>query len=188
MPAKTVSSRFKAVSTFGITIPTKSYLRKYIHTRYGYPVQINNKTLIGVVILAILEKKKAYYRGSRSAMQGVYSSYCDKVELSIPKSYITGNIYGLNVSTEKAIMVNRYFEQQFIEDLYNFCRYNLTDSGKHPGYDVSIYKFAERHKIEIDVDITFEALKKMEYRYRKNIEKKDDENVPCENAAAPTLF
>jgi hypothetical protein len=175
------------VKTFALTIPTKSYIRKYIHSRYGYPVVLNNKTLFGTVMISLLEKK-AYSSGARDIHKATFSTYRDKVEMVIPQSYIIKNIHGLHISIDKAIVVNRYYENQFEEDLYHFCKYNLTKNGKHPGYDVAICQFAERHCIEFDVDITFEALKKMEYRFRKNLEKKDYEFVPSTKVHPLVLF
>jgi hypothetical protein len=175
------------VKTFALTIPTKSYIRKYIHRRYGYPVILNHKHLFGSVVLSYLQKK-VYTSGATSIHQATYSTYRDRVEMVIPQSYIIKNIHGLNIPLEKAIVVNRYFENQFEEDLYHFCKYNLTKNGKHPGYDVAICQFADRHAIEFDVDITFEALKKMEYRFRKNLEKKDYEFVPSSKVHPLVLF
>ena len=61
--------------------------------------------------------------------------------------------------------MNRYFENKFEEELSRFVdKQDLEGWGK---YKNAIEAFAKHYNIEIEEDISFEALKKMEYRFRK---------------------
>ena len=172
------------MKNFYLSIPSKPFIKKYIYKRYGYPVQVDNGTLIGVAISSILEKK-VHDNNPVDDRENRFSSLTDKIELVIPAYKVYSYEQGLNISIKKAIVLNRYFEIQFVEDLYRHCMQhtkpdlrNLTRKGFGGcGYDKAILQFAQMHDLEIDVDITFEALKKNEYRYRKKMESLSCGNV-----------
>jgi hypothetical protein len=67
------------------------------------------------------------------------------------------------------ISFNKFFEERFEEDLCKHCELAMI-------YKVEIKKsleeFCWRHHIEIDRDITFDALKKKEYRHRESLKKR----------------
>jgi hypothetical protein len=174
--------------TFAVNIPTKSYLRKYLHKRYGYPIQINNRTLIGSVLVAYLNKKVYNDRSNSLDLFNTYATLNDRLECVVAQNEVFYGILGLQIEPAKVIIINRYFAAQFEDDVYRFCQNNLTSNGKHPGYDIALEKFAQMYDIEFDVDITFEALKKMEYRYRKKLEQNLTANVPPSKCLQQALF
>lgn len=174
--------------TFAVNIPTKSYLRKYVHKRYGFPIMVNNRTVMGSVLIALLNKK---VYSDRSNALDLYNTYCtlnDVIECVVAKNEVLYGTIGLYIDPAKALQINRYFAGQFEEDVYLFCQQNITNNGKHPGYDQALEKFARIHGIEFDVDITFEALKKMEYRYRKKLEHNLTANVPASKYLEQNVF
>ncbi len=179
---------------FSLSIPTKTYLKKYLHRRYGSPIQVSSQTLFGMVVISFLEKK-VYSDQPIADRDFRYASFTDKLEVVLP-AYRFYHM-GLHLSKEKAIVLNRYFEEQFEEDLYRHCltrvdseRAKLIRKGKGGcGYDKAINEFADIHGIELDVDITFECLKKSEYRHRKKLEKRFSGNVLSSRAPEiPALF
>ena len=95
----------------------------------------------------------------------------------IPQNEVIWGTGGLNIEVAKVLVINRYFGNQFEEDLYHFCQRNITP-GRYAGYDRALDLFAKRYDIEFEEDITFEALKKMEYRYRKSFEQNLTAIVP----------
>lgn len=174
--------------TFAVNIPTKSYLRKYLHKRYGYPVVINNRTLIGSVLVAFLNKKVYSDRSNATDLFNTYATLNDRLECVVAQNEVFFGTTGLQIDPAKVIVINRYFSAQFEEDVHRFCLQNITSNGKRPGYDRALEKFAEMFDIEFDVDITFEALKKMEYRYRKKLEQNLTANVPASKCLQQALF
>lgn len=174
--------------TFAVNIPTKSYLRKYLHKRYGYPVVINNRTLIGSVLVAFLKKKVYSDRSNATDLQNTFATLTDRLECVVSRDEVFYGNCGLHIEQEKVILINRYFAAQFEEDVHRFCQQHITNNGRHPGYDRALEKFADMYDIEFDVDITFEALKKMEYRYRKKLEENHTANVPSSKHLQQSLF
>jgi len=184
------------VRNFSLSIPTKTYLKKYLYKRYGYPIQINNQTLIGIVVGSILEKK-VHDNNPKEDRENKFATFSDKLELVIPAYKIYSYEQGLHVSKKKAIVINRYFEVQFEEDLYRYCLHNTDPVSRNLnykgrggcGYDKAIINFASQYNLEIDVDITFESMKKNEYRFRKKIESLSCGNVPSNfSNLQPTFF
>ena len=166
------------MKTFPVTIPAKGYTRKFIHKRYGCPVPINNSTLVGVVVSNILEKKKVYNDISPvEAMEQRYQRLTDRIELVITAGKFFHMALSPVISKEKVIAINRFWEALFEEELHMFCQKNIVP-GRYSGYDKALDKFADLYKIDFDVDITFDALKKMEYRFRKKLELNSSVNVP----------
>jgi hypothetical protein len=165
------------VRTFAVNIPTKPYLRKYIHKRYGHPIPLNHRTLIGSVILSYLQKKVYSDRSSQEDLRNTFSQFTERIECVIPQNEVIWGTGGLNIEVAKVLVINRYFGNQFEEDLYHFCQRNITP-GRYAGYDRALDLFAKRYDIEFEEDITFEALKKMEYRYRKSFEQNLTAIVP----------
>ena len=176
------------MKTFAVSIPTKSYLRKYLHKRYGYPIPLNHQTLIGTAVLAMLEKKIHSDRSNALDVYKTYSSYNDKVQFVVPASFVYKTGHMLEVPSHKAIVINRHFEGHFEEELYAFCQREIRAHRKHPGYDQAYERFAARYGIEFDIDITYEALKKMEYRFRKKLEQNLTATVPASSDRVLTLF
>lgn len=86
-------------------------------------------------------------------------------------SFKTMAYKGHSINPDKIIAINRYFEDVFIDDLYRFCLERTKgSSGWRPGIDAAIEEFARAFNIIIDTDISFDALKKAEYRHRKKQE------------------
>lgn len=183
------------MKTFAVSIPTKTYLKKYIHRRYGYPIAINTQTLFGMVVNSLLDKKT--YQDTPDFQRDIrYNSFVDKIELVIPAYKVYSYKEGLNISKDKVIVINRYFELQFEEDLHRYCFNRVDTAGREMrykgkggcGYEKAINEFAEIYGIDLEIDITFECLKKSEYRLRKKIEKNSAVVVPSITAAPEFAF
>ena len=147
------------MKTFAVSIPTKSYLRKYLHKRYGYPIPLNHQTLIGTAVLAMLEKKIHSDRSNALDVYKTYSSYNDKVQFVVPASFVYKTGHMLEVPSHKAIVINRPNEGS-----------------------------AARYEIEFNIDITYKALKKMKYRFQKKLEQNLTATVPASSDRILTLF
>lgn len=104
---------------------------------------------------------------------------------------------GSKLIKDEIIMINSYLEQSFQKDLYYHCQLFMQHypkaSGRDMGIKDAIYSFAERFGLEIDgtmkdgkmdfKDISYEGLKRMEWRYRSKLEAQKQKK-----AAVPELF
>lgn len=153
-----------------LKIPTKTYLRKYITHHYRTPIKINYKSsLFSIVLIALLEKK-VYRDLPTSDRNSRYDEFTDFVSVALPMSMLYH--VGFNLSKDKAIVLNRFFEAKFTEELFFYCQRNVLQEKRVGGYNKAIEGFAKQFNIEIDVDITFDSLQKSEYRFRKKFETK----------------
>lgn len=160
---------------FTIHIPTKPYLAKYIASRYGHPVQLNNNTLLGIVVLSLLQKKVCTHLNLRDKHLQ-FRSFSTSITFLAPWRYMSH--YGVDLTDEQIIQLNRAWDTQFDEELYYHCQRSINHANRYKGYNEAIEMFAENHGIVIGVDTTFECLKKTEYRFRKVLENNMSRNVP----------
>lgn len=157
---------------FTIRIPTTPYFKKFITKYHGHPIRINNNTPIGVVVITLLQNKK-HINYKEKNKDTRFITFNDHIIATLPMDAI--KYWGCNLSEDAVIQLNRYYEAFFEESLYFYVQRNIRPDGRYKGYNEAIQKFADYFGITDD-DISMEGLKKMEYRYRKNIEKRNLEN------------
>ncbi len=162
---------------FAIRVPTTRYLKKYLSRHYGHPIPINNFNPFGVMVIALMQKKSV--TGLDIVKKDTrFLEYNDFI-MGVG-SFNLHRTAGVRLDDDAIIQINRFFEASFEETLYQFVRFNLTTHPRFPRYDQALYKFAFRYGIEFDEDISYDGLKKIEYRYRKKIEKLMPSFVPQE--------
>lgn len=91
--------------------------------------------------------------------------YSEKMEIFLPKTILTkSRPLGYDLSDQHTITINKFFETRFTEDIARWCELGAIYKVE---FKKNIEDFCHRHKIEIEYDITFEAIKKKEYRLRE---------------------
>lgn len=153
------------MNTFTLRIPVKTYIKKYLGKLYGeevIPAQM--ETNIGFVVLMTISSRLEgkVCRGYNNQFQNPYQS---SVTFTVPFHYFYLTKKELSIHT--VILLNRYFETKFEEDLCRFIDSFMIRGGT---YKAAIEAFAELYNIDIEEDITYEALKKKDYRFRKKNE------------------
>jgi hypothetical protein len=155
---------------FNVTIRTKPYLKKYLQTLYGDPIIFTTRNLLGIIIAPLL-KRPVKFQHSTEVLQKRAFKFADTLEIKCHKRFIRHRKFGIFINDRQAISVNLFFENQFREDLWKFCRLmsfldvEITDA---------IEEFCTIHGIVIDEDITMDAIVQKERRFRRLIE----ENAP----------
>lgn len=155
----------KRANYFTLKILTKAYLKKYIHSLYGRTVIFSTANQFGTIILALLDKPSTI-RERKEKIKMKLDEYNVELLIFCPIWFIKKNMYGFDISDNHMISLNKYIEQRFTEDLFKFC-FILNKCGV--SLEDAIEEFCKCHNIEIDDDITMDALKKKEYRYRKHL-------------------
>lgn len=182
----------KPPRTYSVKVPTKAYLRKYIYARWGQPglpLKLDYTTIYGTMILCLLDKESFTIAMSDRYKEVRTSYFKDHVEFVAPITSM--HFRGHSLSQDKVIAINRFFEDFFVEDLYRFCKHHIDPQPKQsrrPGIDKAIYSFADMYGIDLEDDITFEALKKAEWRYRKKHQEKMLSFVPSLKKPSQSLF
>ncbi len=151
---------------FSIDIPTKAFLKQYLFALYGDPLIFKSDHFFGMVLAACIEKN-VYKDRSKQQLTHRFDSFSENITIYFPSHWLRNYYHGNGISNEKAIFINKFLEERFEEDLYRYCF--MLDLAGVQRKD-AIEDFCRHYHLEIDLHITFENLKKMEYRFRKKIQ------------------
>lgn len=145
---------------YSINIPTKTYLKKYIYSLHGQPVIMSDRSVFTLAVRAFLIKdfKTQYSINHKNIM---LRTLTNKVVMLAPMSRMAQ--YGHSLDNNSILFLNRFFEAMFEKHLYIYVdsQSNIMDRKD------AIEQFCFKYNIELETDITAEALKKTEYRLRK---------------------
>jgi hypothetical protein len=159
-------SKKKQTRYIPVAIPCKRYLAKFAASVYGMSIRADSSTMFGFFLAQCLDKNR--YE-SRANYKGKYS---EEAMLKIEISQFTFNNIGFEISPGKVLAINTFLEKIFTEHLYQWCIISTKRNIRFKGLDEQIRSFAQHHGIILDddnEDISFDALKKKEYRFRMNI-------------------
>jgi len=165
---------------FVVKIPVKPYIKKYLQALYGRPVVFSTTNYFGATIIAFLDRK-FYSTRKEDIVFKRFDKLTDAIDIYLPKYWLNkrGISYGYDVSMQNTIIINKMFEERFAEDICKHC--TLYDT---MGFDIkdAIEDFCTVHMVDIETDISFDALKKKEYRYRKEKQKQFHTNLSCQKS------
>lgn len=153
-------------SHFGITIPTKPYLSKYLQALYGSPIVFTTRTYFGTSLLGYLNTR--LYTQHESLTFQKFNTFSCNLQVMLPNYWVNERKYMIYLTQTNIIYLNKHFEEKFEEDLYRFC---LLQTSKGMQRQKTIELFCNLHNIELDQDISLDALIKKEFRQRKQVEK-----------------
>lgn len=163
---------------FTFRLPTKKYIHKYLTAIHGETIPAVMETDIGFVVLSTLTSKLdgKVCRGYNNQWKDPYQA---TLTFTIPFHffYLTKK----EISVYTCILLNRYFENKFEDAL---CQHVEKEMAMGKKLKQAIEDFAGLYAIEVEEDISFEALKKMEYRSRK----KNEELILRRLSSPKTLF
>lgn len=152
---------------FPILIPTKRYIKKYLQSIYGKghakEIVINTSHYFGMAILGFLDRTY-YAREKKELVHQKFDVFDANLTLKAPKWWLTQKKFGSDLTKQNIIYINKLFEERFEEDMSKFCALYHTVGVERKD---ALEEFCKLHDIEIDVDITMEAITKKEYRYRQ---------------------
>lgn len=151
---------------FSLYLPTKTYTKKYILANYGDPVFVDLNNDVGFIILTSITSTITGKLARGYILDRCIDRYAEKLQFMIPYHYYS--LANHDLSQLQQILINRYFENKFEEELVKFV------AGRDPGTLIrnSIEQFCKKYNIIIEEDISSDALIKMEWRHRKkNLEK-----------------
>lgn len=154
-----------SANQFFINLPTQTYIARFLVSRYGSPVPLTNNTFLGKELLQLLSYP---YDGPQIRKRKNLSMnlYTDFVKCSVHVDFKNKIITDLSIT--HIFVINEFLKKQFNQQLYHFCNSYINPKAGLQGYCKAIDTFARMHNISIEEDISFEALKKSEYRYRRN--------------------
>jgi hypothetical protein len=149
---------------YSIQIPTKPYLKKYIESLYGTPTVFSIDNYFGMTVCGFLARK-FFFRQNEEVVHKAFDKFNDQLQMYFPRWWMSQSHFGTDIPPQNVIFINKLFEERFEEDLSKYC---LLMDLCQVEIKKALEEFCRLHSIEIDQHITFEALKKKEYRTRKN--------------------
>lgn len=194
------------MKTFTFRLPVKKYIQKYLTTVYGETIPATMDTEIGFLVLNTLGSRISA-QVSRGYNSQLFAT--NKADVTFTLSYHYFYLTKKEVTTQTGILLNRAFEAMFEEDLCRYvdayyqagkliqdtidqlaghwrARQEMMASIENIDYSRQKYilKFANFHNIDLEKDITLDALIKMEYRRRK----KNHKESLCRLSGVKNLF
>lgn len=154
--------------TFAVTIQTKPYLKKYLESLYGSPLVFTTKNHFGMIVASSLEKPIEFHH-KKEVLKRRTDKYDATLQIHCPKTFFKKRRFGLDTSEKQTITINKLVETQFEEELWKTALYMQAMAGSE--IKEALEYFCRNHNIIIDEDITYEALKQKEFRFRKKKEK-----------------
>lgn len=150
-------------SHFSVQLPTKAYLKKYIEVLYGTPVSFDTNSYLGKIIAVVLDKN-VFPERSRTVIHKTFDVYDKQLTIFLPIRWMQKYYYGTDISAKKVVYINKLIEDKFEEELFMYCKaLDLLGIERKD----ALLEFCNKYNLEIDEDITFECIKKMEYRIRQ---------------------
>jgi hypothetical protein len=150
---------------FSVKLPCKPYIKRYCISLHGDPVPANNRTSLGCFASACLTKERYTNRSYTDSF--IHKYYTENLRFQV--SAWAWTRLGFDFPTAKVIELNQYLESRFEEHLHQWVDVRYRE-GKTERRRL-IEEFAESYGIELEEDISLDALVKTEYRMRKAIER-----------------
>lgn len=150
---------------FTFSIPAKPHIAQFTHQRIGQPVFINNDTAVGSMCIALLQKKTFNTQLDAHGKHNHFLNYTSRIFLAMPVSQYYH--LGSKFNQDHIIHINRFLQLQFEESLRLFVDTAVDHRQRYRNLDEVLELFAAKWSLEIDHHISYDNLKKIEYRTRK---------------------
>lgn len=178
----------KEIKYYRVSIPTKTYLKKFIIRYEGEQPVLDNSTRFRQFAFSLLEKsviRDQDYRPKNLSEQG----HTDKLVMLISERTFTH--VGHSISLEKAMYINNFIKSEF--DMILSLSVIFQTTKKNRTIRESLEAFCDAHEIEMDRDISLDNLIKIWHRTLPKIEASQqktmsDEKRVTENILSPIPF
>lgn len=158
-----------------ITLPTKTYLKKYMQSLYGESLIFERYDYYGMVIASSLVRS-VYPERAKELINQALDKYPDAMVFHMPLQWLKKGYYGTDVDEKHSLFINKMIEEKFEDHLCSFCKL-YTQMGIEKKQ--AIEEFCTEHNLEIDQDISMDNLIKTEYRHRLKKESKLSLKLSC---------
>ncbi len=148
---------------YSIQIPTKPYLKKYLQSLYGNPVVFYAKNYFGVTVLSLMQRK-FFFRQNETFVHKAFDRYTQQLDIEFPYWWMKQSHFPQDIPVQNILILNKLFEERFEEDLYSYVLFSAASGAE---IKAAMESFCMIYNIEIPEDISYDALKKKEFRHRK---------------------
>jgi hypothetical protein len=149
-----------SIYSFSITIPCKSYIKKYCVVNYGDPIFLSFNSSFGDTVLTKISSPDILIV-NKDAISIAFRHFNAKLKFVLPFHWF-GRV-STELSEQQIFRINKYIEGLFKDDLYSFVR---ISSWNGISRKKAILFFTDFYDINIGEELSYDALKKAEYRRR----------------------
>ncbi|MFL5786729.1 MAG: hypothetical protein ACJ748_01640 [Flavisolibacter sp.] len=169
------------LSTYSLNVPCKGYIKKYFSCLYGDPVTLDHKTDFGDTIFTKMTARPLYRLNHHNINQA-FLFFDSQLKFQLPADFFYR--IDLELTKQQIYNINRYLENCFRADLFM-----IINCATFFGVEIrtTIEAFARKHEIILEEDITYEALQKSYYRYKKSSVAKNNFLVQMNSPYKPNL-
>lgn len=164
---------------FTVKIPVTPYHKFFLENMYGNPIYINNYHIIGVTLISLLNKESFTTSLSTAKKESKLNKLTEHLICKGRLSML--DRLPFNVTDDKAIQLNRFFDEIFTMSLHLHVRSNINHAKKDKGRDDAIFQFAQLHGIEIGKHISYECIEKKEGRLAAAMKEKTTQLMSIRN-------
>jgi hypothetical protein len=150
------------LSAYTVDMPCKGYIRKYYNCLYGNPMPLTYDSDFGDTILTKMSTSPLS-RVNKKILTISFKDLNSQLKFQLPMDML----YRVEdqLTEQQIYYINRYLENIFETDL---CMIVSIASVFGIEKKIAIERFAAKFGIQLEEDVTYEALQKKEYRYRKS--------------------
>lgn len=151
-----------SLTAYSISVPCKAYIKKYFTSVYGSIITLNHQSDFGDTILTKMSTVPLS-QVNKTILNQFDRDFNDALKFQLP----IDSFYRIehNLTKQQIYSINRYLENVFETDLFMVV---ATAGVFGVEKKVAIERFTARFGIQLEDDITYEALKRKEYRYRNS--------------------
>lgn len=148
---------------YTVSIPVKAHIEKFFRVREGSPIRSSDQSMIWLTVRPYL-----LYKPGDGLSRDQRNRQIEKLkgEIKLQLSINKVKLYGLQVKPSSVILMNMILDHYFGRELYwhvQSCEYN---PGRYKGFKLAIENFCALYDIEIEEDISNDALLKIYQRQR----------------------
>lgn len=150
------------MTDYCITVPCKAYVKKYFSALYGEPFPLNLTSDLADTILTKMVTQPIK-RLSHHQINQAFLHFNDKIKFQLPADFF----YRVenNLNQQQSYAINRYLHNVFESDFFAVVNVAAAFGVERR---IAIESFCMKFNITLEEDITYEALKKSEYRLRNS--------------------
>jgi len=145
-----------------VSVPSKSYIKKYFTKMYGEVISLDHRSDFGDTILTKMSTT-SLAQVNKTMLNLEFQHYKDKVVFRLSMDFFYRLEHELN--PQQIYNINRYMENIFKADLFlAIC------CGTFFGVEITtiVEKFADKFDVNLGEELTQKSLLKAYYRFRKS--------------------
>jgi len=147
--------------SYTVTVPCKSYVKKYFTARYGEHIPLDHRDCFGDTILTKMISTPLA-RANKGVLHFQFKHHNAEIKFKVPTDFFFR--IETCLTPQQVYNINRYLENIFESELFLAI---IIGHWYNVQQHKAIQSFCDKYKIELDEEISMDAMKKSFQRYKK---------------------